>query len=72
MNEEQSDESKKPFKSGSRNVEDLYAIIDDGYTSDHDIDTRTLVTAMNRKKKKSGGFQSMGNCFMCHVYFLYI
>ncbi|XP_038052090.1 ATP-dependent RNA helicase DDX54-like [Patiria miniata] len=32
----------------------------DGYTSDAEPDTRELVKQMNRKKKKSGGFQSMG------------
>nr|XP_054754482.1 LOW QUALITY PROTEIN: ATP-dependent RNA helicase DDX54-like [Lytechinus pictus] len=32
----------------------------DGYSSDADIDTRALVKQQNRKKKKSGGFQSMG------------
>ncbi|XP_071476984.1 ATP-dependent RNA helicase DDX54-like [Diadema antillarum] len=32
----------------------------DGYTSDAEIDTRALVQQQNRKKKKSGGFQSMG------------
>ena len=32
----------------------------DGYTSDAEVDTRKLVKEQNRKKKKSGGFQSMG------------
>ena len=67
MNEEQSDERKKSFKTGSQNVKDLYAIVDNGYTSDHDIDTRTLVTAMNRKRKKSGGFSQcvIAFCRLC-------
>ncbi|XP_071804634.1 ATP-dependent RNA helicase DDX54-like [Asterias amurensis] len=38
----------------------------DGYTSDAEPDTRELVKQMNRKKKKSGGFQSMG---LCHPVF---
>ena len=32
----------------------------DGYTSDAELDTRKLVKEQNQKKKKSGGFQSMG------------
>lgn len=33
---------------------------DGGYQSEGEIDTRALVQEQNRKKKKSGGFQSMG------------
>jgi hypothetical protein len=32
----------------------------DGYASENEIDTRLLVAIQNRKKGKSGGFQSMG------------
>ncbi|XP_042242834.1 ATP-dependent RNA helicase DDX54-like [Homarus americanus] len=32
----------------------------DGYASEGELDTRKLIAAKNRKKKKSGGFQSMG------------
>jgi hypothetical protein len=32
----------------------------DGCTSDVEPDTRQLVRCQNKKKKKSGGFQSMG------------
>ena len=32
----------------------------DGYASENELDTRALVQEQNRKKKKSGGFQSMG------------
>ncbi|XP_070534203.1 ATP-dependent RNA helicase DDX54-like [Ptychodera flava] len=35
---------------------------EDNYASDVELDTRKLVTKQNRKKKKSGGFQSMGLC----------
>lgn len=31
-------------------------------TSDVEPDTREMVRAQNKKKKKSGGFQSMGRC----------
>lgn len=31
-----------------------------GYQSEVELDTRALVQEQNRKKKKSGGFQSMG------------
>lgn len=31
-----------------------------GYQSENELDTRALVQEQNRKKKKSGGFQSMG------------
>ena len=41
-------------------INELYSIVDDGYTSEQEVDTRQLVSEMNRKKKKSGGFQSMG------------
>lgn len=33
---------------------------DGGYQSENELDTRALVQEQNRKKKKSGGFQSMG------------
>ncbi|XP_059351601.1 ATP-dependent RNA helicase DDX54-like [Daphnia carinata] len=33
---------------------------DGGYQSEAELDTRALVQEQNRKKKKSGGFQSMG------------
>ena len=32
----------------------------DGYQSEAELDMRALVQEQNRKKKKSGGFQSMG------------
>ena len=32
----------------------------DGYASEAELNTRALVQEQNRKKKKSGGFQSMG------------
>ena len=50
----------------------------DGCTSDVEPDTRQLVRCQNKKKKKSGGFQSMGegegllmisSCFCPHVVF---
>ena len=44
----------------AHNINELYSIVDDGYTSDQDVDTRQLISEVNRKKKKSGGFQSMG------------
>jgi len=44
----------------ARNINELYSIVDDGYTSVQQLDTRQLVSEVNRKKKKSGGFQSMG------------
>ncbi|XP_077990291.1 ATP-dependent RNA helicase DDX54-like [Glandiceps talaboti] len=36
---------------------------EDNYASDVELDTRKLVAKQNRKKKKSGGFQSMGLCY---------
>lgn len=36
---------------------------DGGYNSEVELDTRALVQEQNRKKKKSGGFQSMGLSF---------
>lgn len=33
---------------------------EEGYQSENELDTRALVQEQNRKKKKSGGFQSMG------------
>lgn len=41
-------------------IGELVSFIDDGYKSEGEVDTRKLVADMNRKKKKSGGFQSMG------------
>ena len=32
-----------------------------GMASDDEKDVRKMISAQNRKKKKSGGFQSMGN-----------
>lgn len=49
-----------PAKSETHDINELYSIVDDGYTSEQELDTRKLVTQMNRKKR-SGGFQSMGN-----------
>nr|CAB3237194.1 ATP-dependent RNA helicase DDX54 [Phallusia mammillata] len=43
------------------NITELVSLVDDvGYTSEAELDTRKLVSQVNRKKKKSGGFQSMG------------
>jgi len=42
-------------------VNELVSLIDEtGYVSDGDLNTRKMVSSMNKKKKKSGGFQSMG------------
>ena len=52
-------------------MNELYSIVDDGYTSEQELNTRKLVTNMN-KKKRSGGFQSMGTCFLIfNFYFLF-
>jgi ATP-dependent RNA helicase DDX54/DBP10 len=39
---------------------ELQGFGDGGYQSEAELDTRALVQEQNRKKKKSGGFQSMG------------
>ena len=44
-------------------------LIDEDGEQMHDV--RKMVSAHNRKKKKSGGFQSMGNkihLFLCSTY----
>ena len=44
-------------------VDDSPEDSDDGDNSDEELDMRKLVTQQNKtKKKKSGGFQSMGKC----------
>nr|XP_002130371.1 ATP-dependent RNA helicase DDX54 [Ciona intestinalis]XP_026692180.1 ATP-dependent RNA helicase DDX54 [Ciona intestinalis] len=54
------DEVPGTNKKTQNDVNELLSILDDGYTSEAELNTRKLVTQMNRKKKKSGGFQSMG------------
>ena len=52
--------TRKKNKPSKPKIDELMTILDDGYSSEVELDTRKLVTQMNRKKKKSGGFQSMG------------
>ncbi|XP_030438201.1 ATP-dependent RNA helicase DDX54 isoform X4 [Gopherus evgoodei] len=49
---------REPCKQGSGKV--LPAFPTPDYSSDMEPDTREMVRAQNKKKKKSGGFQSMG------------
>jgi len=54
---------KNKKKKSKPKIDELMTILDDGYSSEVELNTRKLVTQMNRKKKKSGGFQSMGLSF---------
>ena len=48
-------------KGKKKESERSFGFEDDGFVSDaEEPDTRRLVAEQNRKKKKSGGFQSMG------------
>lgn len=60
---EQPSKKQKKKKLAKPKIDDLMTILDDGYSSEVELDTRKLVSQMNRKKKKSGGFQSMGLSF---------
>ena len=56
-------------------VDDSPEDSDDGDNSDEELDMRKLVTQQNKtKKKKSGGFQSMGkcNCFNYQPQLVYL
>nr|XP_039248873.1 ATP-dependent RNA helicase DDX54-like [Styela clava] len=54
------DEIGEVESQGMDSVNDLVSFLDHGYESEGELNTRKLVAQMNRKKKKSGGFQSMG------------
>ena len=41
-------------------MSELKGFGEEGYQSEAELDTRALVQEQNRRKKKSGGFQSMG------------
>lgn len=53
----------------SEKPEDLVSFLD-GAESEAELDTRKLVAQANRKKKKSGGFQSMGRHVGLYWWFL--
>ena len=42
------------------NPEDIVSLLNPGYESEGEIDTRKLVLEMSRKNKKGGAFESLG------------
>lgn len=44
----------------AKNPEDIVSLLDTGYESEAELNTRKLVSEMSKKKNKSGGFESMG------------
>ena len=48
---------------------DIVSLLDTGYESEGEINTRKMVADINRKKNKSGCFQSMGITLLNFIAF---